>query len=1039
MKNNIILLITVCFIHIPASAGLGDLIQWGGKQLDRVTGKSADKADDAARKGRDAPPKPSRKDNGDDAVGINVGGAKSYKGSPLNDYTSEVRANANIKKQLVLVRKVSQTFRQLKGAFPVMLGPPGVGKTASWEYLAWAINSKQSMVKHLHGKKVVLFNVNEFFSGTQYQGTLEEKVTALIQELKERDDLIVVFDEFANVLSDEKGAKLMQELKTLMASGEMQAKMAFNMQEDQFTKHITDPGLLRRLNPITIKEPSPAIVRLILRGAAHKAQEDFGITVDPVLMEKINHVANKFPRDMEAEANPAFALKVFDSMIQSAVEEQQAGSMRIVQLKERLETIGSAIDDIEDGVKAGVPKFKGPYYQERLARAKTHQKQIKEVIDQYNADFVATEVDRAQLTGLISERRRLLEEQRRLESGGTEAADLAESKAQLSDVEEEIKEISTKIVQVNPNLVVSRMEERHLIEGLSVTKNMGERDVKKFLTDVTKRELNDVIGELEDKIAGQRAALENIVRRVMFRKAKLSQDKGMQTFLLLGPSTVGKTYLAKLLSETFTYNNMYTMPLGDLGKHSTAGLTDHIGANKQFVGSDDLGPLYKYAQETNGIFTLLSDEADKGPDAFWQWMMQPAREGISTSKGSINKDFNLKEALHIITSNAVTEMPLEVKNKVRAAASDAEKQELLKQFVTDYAQKNGHEFPPGALNRTYIVFMDQLEEEHIREVARIRLADKDYIRELEEEHSIGVEFDESVIDWITQRALQQNGTVKGVKDVIDDELAEVVFNAINKKQIVDGDVMRVKVVQSQSGEPELLVGSKPWSDTREVDFPEWDYTKFIEYKTQFLNRAKEIIQQEEFVRRRGVPDHVKVELSEWDPSQLGDLMPYYIEDIEDVESFLVNNAGLQKVLSSFQDIPAGGSNEDIVVSLKLNVTKNKQGQVEDISTSGSVILRKTAEGSNGEDEVFSLNELGDWVSVNSSAQAERTFLTVRAGENTSVWKLTNTQRLMVMKPGARAMEETDALREAAIHWDSGGKLSTSTRADDVMKETDEWN
>ncbi len=593
------------------------------------------------------------------------------------------------------IRRVMQVLSRRTKNNPVLIGEPGVGKTAIAEGLARRIVAGD-VPDSLKGKKLISMDLGGMMAGAKFRGEFEERLKAFLKEVTSSDGEIILFiDELHTIVGAGKGEGAMDAgnlLKPQLARGELRCIGATTL--DEYRKHIEkDPALERRFQPVKVGEPSVEDTIAILRGLKERYEVHHGVRIQDNAIIAAATLSNRYITDrflpdkaidlvdeaasrikIELDSMPTEIDVIERQVMMGEMERQALKKEKDAASKARIEKLDKEIADLKESssaLKAQWMKEKesvqvGRKMKEELERLRTEQEQA-----QRRGDFGrAGEIQ----YGLIPDL------EKKLAASSTENK---EPRAAHTLLREEVTEEDIARVVANwTGIPVSRLQEGERSKLIKMEERLGKR----------------VIGQ-KDAIT----AVSNAVRRA--RAGIQDENRPIGSFLFLGPTGVGKTELCKALAE-FLFDDDSAMTRIDMSeymeKHSVSRL---IGAPPGYVGYEEGGQLSETVRR-RPYSVVLFDEVEKAhPDVF-NVLLQVLDDGRITDGQGRTVDF--KNTVLIMTSNIGSSAIQDVSNPEQR---DALVRDSLKQF-----------FRPEFLNRIdEIVIFDRLDAAQLDQIVKIQL------------------------------------------------------------------------------------------------------------------------------------------------------------------------------------------------------------------------------------------------------------------------------------------------------------------------------
>ncbi|MBX4933531.1 ATP-dependent chaperone ClpB [Rhizobium bangladeshense] len=660
------------------------------------------------------------------------------------------------------IRRTIQVLSRRTKNNPVLIGEPGVGKTAIVEGLALRIVNGD-VPESLKDKKLMALDMGALIAGAKYRGEFEERLKAVLNEVQaENGEIILFIDEMHTLVGAGKADGAMDAsnlLKPALARGELHCVGATTL--DEYRKHVEkDPALARRFQPVVVDEPTVEDTISILRGLKEKYEQHHKVRIADAALVAAATLSNRYITDRFL---PDKAIDLMDEaaarlrmQVDSKPEELDELDRRIIQMKIEREALKK-----ENDVASA----------DRLKRLETELTALEEEADALTARWQAEK----QKLGLAADLKKQLDDarnelaiaQRKGEfqrAGELTYGVIPDLEKQLVEAEKQDGERGAMVQEVvspdNIAHVVSRWT------GIPVDKMLeGERDKLLRMED-----------ELAKSVIGQGDAVQAVSRAVRRARAGLQDpNRPIGSFIFLGPTGVGKTELTKALAR-FLFDDETAMVRMDMSeymeKHSVARL---IGAPPGYVGYDEGGTLTE-AVRRRPYQVVLFDEIEKAhPDVF-NILLQVLDDGRLTDGQGRTVDF--RNTMIIMTSNLGAEYLTQLR--------DGDDSDTVREQVMDVVR--GH-FRPEFLNRIdEIILFHRLKREEMGAIVDIQLK---RLVALLSERKIVIDLDEEARHWLANKGYDPIYGARPLKRVIQKFVQDPLAEQILSGQVPDGSTVKV--------------------------------------------------------------------------------------------------------------------------------------------------------------------------------------------------------------------------------------------------------
>ena len=676
------------------------------------------------------------------------------------------------------IRRVLQILSRRTKNNPILVGEPGVGKTAISEGIAQKIVDGD-VPENLKSMKIYSLDLGALIAGAKYQGEFEERLKGVVKEVVDSEGEVILFiDEIHTLVGAGRTSGAMDAsniLKPALARGELRTIGSTTL--DEYQKYFeADKALERRFQMVMVDEPSPAASISIMRGLKERYENHHKVRIeDDALIAAVElshrYITNRFLPDKAIDLVDEAASKLRLEM-NSVPEPIAELDSRIRQLEIEREAIR------REGVSLKMDKIKDELKTLNEERAKLRKKWDEE-------------------KGILAElqKNRQKMEDYKIEAHNAERAGdygkVAEIRyGKMTDVQKKIEELTIRQAAIKDPIITEAVTPEDIAEvvakwtGIPV-KRMLESERMKLLR------MEDA---LHKRVVGQNMAIEAVADAVRRSRAGLQNEKRpIGSFLFMGTTGVGKTELAKALAD-FLFNDENMMTRIDMSeyqeRHSVSRL---VGAPPGYVGYDEGGQLTE-AVRRKPYSVVLLDEIEKAhPDVF-NTLLQVLDDGRLTDNKGRTVDF--KNTILIMTSNVGADIIQGYMERLPFEASEREK--MLSDCRGEVLEVLKRTVRPEFLNRIdEVIMFEPLSQTDIREILRMQMRD---LQEKLSENGVRVEFTQEFEDYMTIHGYEPAYGARPIKRLMQKELINLLA-----KSILDGHVHRDSAILVDAHDGQIVI------------------------------------------------------------------------------------------------------------------------------------------------------------------------------------------------------------------------------------------
>ena len=679
------------------------------------------------------------------------------------------------------IRRVLQILSRRTKNNPILVGEPGVGKTAISEGIAQKIVDGD-VPENLKSRLIYSLDLGALIAGAKYQGEFEERLKGVVKEVVESEGEVILFiDEIHTLVGAGRTSGAMDAsniLKPALARGELRTIGSTTL--DEYQKYFeADKALERRFQMVTVDEPSPAASISIMRGLKERYENHHKVRIEDDALIAAVELSHRY---ITSRFLPDKAIDLVDEAASKLRLEMNSVPEPIAELDSRIRQLEIEREAIKrEGVSLKMDKIK-----EELKALNAERDELRKRWDE----------EKGILSELQSQRQKM--EDYKIEAHNAERAGdygkVAEIRyGKMAEAQKKIDELTTRQASVKDPIITEAVTPEDIAEVVAKWTGIPVRR----MLESEREKLLRMEDELHKRVVGQNMAIEAVADAVRRSRAGLQNEKRpIGSFLFMGTTGVGKTELAKALAE-FLFNDENMMTRIDMSeyqeRHSVSRL---VGAPPGYVGYDEGGQLTE-AVRRKPYSVVLLDEIEKAhPDVF-NTLLQVLDDGRLTDNKGRTVDF--KNTILIMTSNVgadiiqtfMEHLPLE----------GEERQNMLSECRNEVLEVLKRTVRPEFLNRIdEVIMFEPLSQTDIREILRMQIRD---LQSKLSENGVTIEFTPDFEDYMSTKGYEPAYGARPIKRLMQKELINILA-----KSILDGHVRRDSVILIDVKDGQIVVSDK---------------------------------------------------------------------------------------------------------------------------------------------------------------------------------------------------------------------------------------
>ena len=688
------------------------------------------------------------------------------------------------------IRRVLQILSRRTKNNPILVGEPGVGKTAISEGIAQKIVDGD-VPENLKNRVIYSLDMGALIAGAKYQGEFEERLKGVVKEVVESEGEVILFiDEIHTLVGAGRSSGAMDAsniLKPALARGELRTIGSTTL--DEYQKYFeSDKALERRFQMVMVDEPSPAASISIMRGLKERYENHHKVRIEDDALIAAVELSHRY---ITSRFLPDKAIDLVDEAASKLRLEMNSVPEPIAELDSRIRQLEIEREAIKrEGVSLKMDKIKA---------------ELKELMEERDALRKRWDEEKGILSELQAQRQKI--EDYKIEAHNAERVGdygkVAEIRyGKMAQAQKKIEELTARQAAIKDPIITEAVTPEDIAEvvakwtGIPV-KRMLESEREKLLR---------MEAELHKRVVGQNMAIEAVADAVRRSRAGLQNEKRpIGSFLFMGTTGVGKTELAKALAE-FLFNDENMMTRIDMSeyqeRHSVSRL---VGAPPGYVGYDEGGQLTE-AVRRKPYSVVLLDEIEKAhPDVF-NILLQVLDDGRLTDNKGRTVDF--KNTILIMTSNVgadiiqnyMERLPANpvIPSESEGRVEESLREKLLAECRSEVLEVLKRTVRPEFLNRIdEVIMFEPLSQTDIRDILRMQMAD---LQEKLSENGVTIEFTQDFEDYMSTKGYEPAYGARPIKRLMQKELINLLAKAI-----LDGHVNRDSTIKVTVKDGQIVI------------------------------------------------------------------------------------------------------------------------------------------------------------------------------------------------------------------------------------------